>query len=392
MSEPPVRPRSRELEIVRVLFDKHLLERAVNLAEARWSGSGAMVRLAYNWQDLGPAERRQQLEAIGPEQLAQFRALADLDPELSKVLDTLEQRGVIPPMSSSSDIGQPPDEQELPPVYDNSPQVTVRESLQQSRSGSDNVASDSSDGMTIDVAPAAHSDDQGGSGWAADLQSGSIASLSEAVPELDLSKVDLESYARAEQERRADAVQSGEELLQRVRDRLNSSARKVTNNAIGSASSASTLPQRVPARIPGQASASAVSLAEDAVFTPPPDYWVNRLKAEPVVVADGNTVLPTDDQIVALANDLSLELAEFVIEAGTSRALFGGLKRAGSNVDVEVGPIPSALAYPTLVVLRGRLFPRMEERWRGGMCDIPGTRATVKVHPDTRVLIVPRDS
>jgi hypothetical protein len=103
-------------------------------------------------------------------------------------------------------------------------------------------------------------------------------------------------------------------------------------------------------------------------------------------------VLPTDDQIVGLANELSLELAEFVIEAGTSRSLFGGLKRTGSKVDVDVGPIPAALAHPTLVVLRGRLFPRMEARLRGGMCDIPGTRASVRVHPETRVLIVPRDS
>ena len=392
MSGPPVRPRSRELEIVRVLFDKHLLERAVNLAEARWAGSGAMVRLAYHWQDLGPAERRQQLEAIGPEQLAQFRALADLDPELARVLDTLEQRGVIPPLPSSSDAGHPAEEVEPPPIYDAPPAVIGREPVGHARPGTDSLKGDSPDEVTIDVLPTAGTDDQGGSGWAADLRSGSIASLSQAVPELDLSRADLESYARAEQERRAEAVQSGEELLQRVRDRLTSTARRVTANPIGSGSSASTLPIHVPARMPGQGSASAVTLVDDATFTPPPDYWINRLKAETVVVADGSTLLPSDDQLVALANELSLELAEFVIEAGASRALFGGLKRNGSKVDVDVGPLPSALAHPTLVVLRGRLFPRMEERLRGGMFDIPGTRASVRVHPETRVLIVPRDN
>jgi hypothetical protein len=393
MSGPPVRPRSRELEIVRVLFDKHLLERAVNLAEARWAGSGAMVRLAYHWQDLGPAERRQQLEAIGPEQLAHFRALADLDPELASVLDTLEQRGVIPPLpSTADDAGQPADDVEPPPIYDDPPVISGREARAHFPPGSGGVTGDLPDEVTIDASPIARSDDQGGSGFASNLRSGSVTSLSEAVPELDLSSADLESYARAEQERRAEAVRTGEELLQRVRDRLSSSARRVTANPIGSGSSAPILPKHVPDRMAGQASASAVTLAEDAAFVPPPDYWVNRLQAEPVVVADGSILLPTDDQLVALANELSLELAEFVIEAGTSRALFGGLKRRGHNVDVVVGPIPSALAHPALVVLRGRLFPRMEERLRGGMCDIPGTRASVRVHPETRVLILPRDS
>lgn len=372
MSGPPVRPRSRELEIVRVLFDKHLLERAVNLAEARWEGSGEMVRLAYHWQDLSPAERRQQLEAIGPEQLARFRSLADLDPELATVLDTLEERGVIP--GGQHVAHDPTDEaagDELPDPYLESEPVVVEEDV------------------TIDVA--AGTDVRNEQRWSPDLSGplDELATAASGIAGTRTGTLDREEVIQAEQQRRADAVRSGEELLQRVRARLDSTARRVTSNPIGSNSGAPTLPAHVPARMPGSAGAQSVSVSDDAsAFTPPPDHWLRLLRDERVIVVEPGTVSPSDDQLVALANEFDLELSEFVIEAGSSRALFGGLKRSGTQVDVQVGPLPAALADRHLAVIHGRLFPRIEARMRSGMVDIPGTRATVRMNPDARVILI----
>lgn len=385
MSGQPVRPRSRELEIVRVLFDKHLLERAVNLAEARWAGSGEMVRLAYQWQDMGPAERRHELERIGPQQLAQFRALADLDPELAKVLDTLEERGVLPPVlaSGSSPVAHTTYNPEIAPLED---------VLEVESSPAVEEAAPPPEPAPVDVETGAdHRDDPaGGSGWSPDLP-GDIEKLFDGkLPELDLSNASLSDFAESEQARRTEAVASGEELLQRVRDRLNSSARRVTSNPIGTGSSSPALPVRMPPSMTTQTGSSGVMTAAEAdQFAPPPDFWLKRLREDRVVVVDASTQPPSDDQLVALANELSLGLAEFVVEAGLTRQLFGGLKRSGSGVDVQIGPLPSALAGPSLVVVRGRLFPRIEERLRAGMCDIPGTRATVRLDPRARILMIP---
>jgi hypothetical protein len=105
-------------------------------------------------------------------------------------------------------------------------------------------------------------------------------------------------------------------------------------------------------------------------------------------VVEPGTTPPSDDQLVALANEFDLELSEFVIEAGSSRALFGGLKRSGTSVDVRVGPLPTALADRHLAVIHGRLFTRLEARMREGMVDIPGTRATVRMNPEARVILI----
>ncbi len=132
------------------------------------------------------------------------------------------------------------------------------------------------------------------------------------------------------------------------------------------------MPARLPARVSAQSTAPELTVAEeDDVFAPPPEYWIDRLTNERVVVVDSGTSAPTDDQLVALSNEFGLELHEFHIEAGTARVQFGGLKRSGTRVDVRNGPLPAALSMPSLVVVRGRLFPRQETRLRQGFCDIP---------------------
>jgi hypothetical protein len=146
------------------------------------------------------------------------------------------------------------------------------------------------------------------------------------------------------------------------------------------------LPAAVTAT-PGAAQSTIV--IDEGHFTPPPGYWLEQLSDNQVVVAGGRILPPSDDELVALANELGLGLAEFVVEPGATRALFGGLERNGGVVEVAVGALPTALAAPNLVVVRGRLFAKVLERLRAGMCDIPGTRATVRLDPSSRVLFVP---
>src|SRR3954462_14135520 len=100
MSAPaPTDPASAsELATIRQLFGRKLVDRATQLAEARWPGSGQMVTLANDWAHLTPAARRERLAAVGPADLARLRGLADLQPDLARVLDDLEKRGVLPPV------------------------------------------------------------------------------------------------------------------------------------------------------------------------------------------------------------------------------------------------------------------------------------------------------
>lgn len=362
---PPVQPRSREMEIVRVLFDRHLLDRAVNLAEARWSGSGEMVKLAYEWPDLEPGDRRQRLEDLGPEKISEYRAFAALHPDLAQVIDDLEARGGLSPYP---DVVEPELE----------PETAMPEPPAQVES-------------TELVAPELETDAPEPRG--ARL----LESLADdaALPEIempDLASVNerLDDFKSTAQDRRAESLATGAETLERVRARLNASARRVASTPIGSGPASLQLSTRLPAAVTAAPGTAQTSIAiDEGRFTPPPGYWLEQLKENQVVVAAGRILPPSDDELVALANELGLGLTEFVVEPGVTRALFGGLTRNGGLVEVAVGPLPTALANPNLVVIRGRLFTKLLERLRAGMCDIPGTRATVRLDPLSRVLVVP---
>lgn len=351
----PVQPRSREMEIVRVLFDRHLLDRALNLAEARWPGSGDMIRLAYSWPELEPGERRQQLEDMGPERISEFRAFADLHPELAQVVDTLETRGGL--TAPSQVVEQDP-----------APEPLIESSIAEpSEEPSLNIPPPSEE-----AAPVESSTDNG--------------SLPEIEAFLDLEVADgFDEFRETARERHAEGLATGVETLERVRARLDESARRLVTSASKTPRASNRRPAMVTAPTGG---ARATLAVDDGHVTPLPGYWLEQLLAGQVVLADGRERPPTDDELVALANELGLELAEFHVEAGAARQIFGGLVRAGRVVEASVGPLPAALASPALVVIRGRMFAKQVQRLRVGFCDIPGTRATVRVDPEARVLIL----
>lgn len=382
MAGSPGSFRPRELEIVKVLLDKHLLERAVNLAEARWAGSGEMVRLAYRWEELSPADRRQELERLGPEVLAQYRPMADLNPDLAIVLGTLEQRGVLPGKS------QAPEE----PV-DPAPSQPDEESLQPSTYA---AARQTPPPPPVDAEPVIEPvlPPTASPAMRRDLQERIERLSKETLIDSGAGYAAAESMqysADAAQQRRAEAVAQGEQLLDRVRSRLDTTSRQAASASTRITASSHQLP-RVDALAPSMVTSQPTDTSI-VVGSPepslPPDYWAKRLKDEQVVILDADTHAPSDDELVALANEFDLELSEFVIAPGTTRALFGGLKRSGTAVDVQVGPLPYALANPQLVVVRGRLFPSIEEGLRRGVVDIPGTRACVQMDARARLIVVP---
>ena len=207
-SMPPGRLQSREKEIVRVLFDQHLLDRAVNLSEARWPGSGDMVRLAYFWPDLAPTERRQRLEDLGTEKLAEFRSLADLHPELAQVLEQLEAQGVLPSSAAQNVDSPPTDEPEAEAEMVEQPEpVTV---------------DGASTGLEPDV-----------SGVQDDWIPDDPALLKLEMPDLELGGESVEEFIASERERRAEAIAIGAETLERVRSRLDQTAQADEDAADG---------------------------------------------------------------------------------------------------------------------------------------------------------------
>lgn len=222
MSDTPASAgRSREMQIIRVLFDRHLLDRAVNLSEARWVGSGDMVRLAYAWPELPQDERRQRLAEIGPQKLAQFRVFAELHPDLSKVLDELETQGVLPP---------PEPEPGLP-----------QDVIQEPEASDENPSEPADDGG---IAAAAGDQDESGTPPADSFVLDDPSQLDLNMPDLDFGGESVDEFLTSERQRRVEAVASGAEMLERVRARLDQTARTVTS------SSAPAFPARMPAAIP----------------------------------------------------------------------------------------------------------------------------------------------
>ncbi len=377
MAGSPGSFRPRELEIVKVLLDKHLLERAVNLAEARWAGSGEMVRLAYRWEELNPADRRQELERLGPEMLAHYRPLAELNPDLAMVLGTLEQRGVLPTAAQEPVGPSPPPEPEAPKAQSTyaaarqtPPPAVVAEPV-----------------VEPVLPPTASRETR------RDLQERIERLSKETLIESGARFAAAESTqysSEAAQQLRVEAVAQGEELLERVRARLgatSTNAASATTRIDGPGHRLPKVDAMMSLKAGRQSSDTSIVDASSAPSLPP-DYWAKRLKAEQIVMLDDSAMLPTDDQLVALANEFDLELSEFVIEPGSTRQLFGTLKRSGTFVDVVVGPLPYALANPHLVVVRGRLYPSVEEGLRRGVCDIPGTRSCVQIDPRARLIVI----
>lgn len=383
MSDAPVQPRSREFEIIKVLFDKHLLHRAINLAEVRWAGSGEVVRLAYEWRDLAPGERRTRLEQIGPDRLSQFRVFGDLDPELAQVLDDLAGRGVLEAVQFPADTTE---QDEVVPSQDD--MVSAEEGVDEPASDEPSPAVEHTEAEPVEADPI-EDDTVIDPGVEVELTDDVRSMIEASLPHTDLSPESIDEVVANEQRRRAEAVASGEEMLQRVRDRLDSTARRVESRPGRHRQPAPAAFPRMTAASTSPASVTLTTPPGEQTFTAPPEFWLQRLREERVIVVDGTSPAPSDDELVAIANELGLGIEEFDLGPGLTRALFGGLRRTGSSIEVEVGPLPAALAHGCLAVVRGRMMPSMLKRLQAGMCDIPGTRATVRLSDETRVLNIP---
>lgn len=360
------------LRQVRALFQRKMLERAISLADSRWPGSGDMVRLAAEWADLTPAERRTRLSQIGPEDLSRLRALADLNPDLARVLDDLESRGVLPPTLYSSEAG-----------------VATQEAL---------VDAALNLGQEAATTVAARTDDphaQAAIAAAGTLMRGRLDEL-QALPQVEMPVLDLglpstDEFLLSEAERRAAAADAATSILDRVRQRIDHNAQTLLRSE----------PQLELPPLPETVSEANIQLAAiDAQLAqvtptdvqPPPttaliEQLTTRFETEQVIV-----IVPEDSgfgtlNVMSLSSELQLPLREFILSAGESRAVFGGLERRGPEVRVVPGPLPIALAGDNLVVIRGKVFPTMLARWRGGLCDIPGTKASTRIAPGCRILV-----
>lgn len=380
MSGPgSVNPKRREIEIIRVLFDRQLADRAVALAESRWPGSGDVVRLAYEWGELGPSERRDRISSIGPAEIARLRELTTLNPELQATIDELDRRGVLPNLEQAALAG-------AASVAGSEPGETTQLDAMLAERDSDVAQSpdaspppDKTEAQTApDPPPPVELPEE----------------MQVDMPALDLGLPDAETFLETETRRRAETVQETEAAMERVHERLERAAGKTWSRTFPTA----TLPSIAP--MPQLSDLTALTTTApqppqtlpqrgDSNLIEAPQWIIDAFTESAVLSLASQEETPSDDELVAIANELGLGLKEFSLEPGRMREVYGGLGRVGSQIRVTAGPLPSALAAKNLVVVRGRMFPTLIDRLNAGFADIPGTRATVKVHPDARVLVIP---
>ena len=117
---------------------------------------------------------------------------------------------------------------------------------------------------------------------------------------------------------------------------------------------------------------------------------LSRIAREQVVELEPGEPVPTEAELRTAAAEQKLDYVVLNPDEIGMRAFFGGLVREGRRVEPRAGEFPTAVSKPGLVAVYGRLYPKTIERLREGYCDIPGTQATVRVHPECRIVLVPR--
>lgn len=385
MSTPPTPPPARapssaaadaaSLRQIRALFQRRMLDRAIALANARWPGAGEMVQLAAEWAALSPADRRARLSRIGPEDLARLRALADLNPDLARVLDDLEARGVLPRSIETAEPGAA--------TYE----ALVDTALNLAEEAARQVGEHAADPENL------------ASVAAADVELGRFLPPLETLPTVEMPELDLglpstDAFLAEEAERRLAAATAAEALLERVRRQVERSAARLTRAT--DEAEAVTTPQPQPEPPPttpdigGASDESPATAAQPPASAPHP--LVAAIRERRLIVVAGDEPVPSEADITSIATTIGLPLHSFNLEPGSWREVFGGIRRRGPEMRVEPGPLPRALAGPNLVVVRGAIYPTMVARWREGYCDIPGTKASTRIAPECRILVLPPGS
>lgn len=362
----PAAPQRRELEIMRVLFERRLKDRAIALADSRWPGSGKMVDLAYEWSELEPTERRERLSQIGPDEIARLREFAELNPELSKAVTELDRRGVLPHVEAAAvDVAAASRERRN---QQTSPRPAPPETA-----AAEEAAADTATAEEVDVTPSIRPED---------------SALNVDMPDLDLGLQSTEEFLHDEAERRQQATQAAEEAMDRVRRNLDQATQRAFQR--GASMGMPKMPEisrpsfpsvETPSRT--ESTSGSATRAIDA-----PVSLASHLKRHVVAMVRPGDPRPTDDQLVALANELQIGFTEHKVSYDNRKQVFGGLVSEYGRITVRPGTIAQAIAGPNLVVIRGRLSNQIADRIEAGFLDIPGTRASVEVHPKARVIVI----
>jgi len=383
---------------IRGLLERNLLERAVALSESRWPGSGPVVELAHEWTALSPGARRERLASIGPEELARLRGLSELQPDLARVLDDLEARGIIPPEDSVNDVSETPtatapvtfEEAVADAALDYSEQglqrleSSVQEDLPPHLDAA--FASGETVEATVAAAAAAIARER--------IESGAVEQV--PMPELDLGLPSTGEFLAEEADRRHEANELANSILERARSRVDDAASRLLPEPTSVRPIAVAEPRlpdagSIPAEPAPQSSTvkTGTSKQSTRVDSVPNRDLLARIEQEHVLQVIPGTTIPHDDELRAVATATSRGYVELRPAVLGARSFFGGLVRDGGRVEPEAGVFPAAVHKRNLVAVHGRLYPKTIERLRAGYCDIPGTNATVHVHPDCRIVLLP---
>ncbi|MDQ3548877.1 MAG: hypothetical protein M3439_08665 [Chloroflexota bacterium] len=394
----PARTDAASMTAIRGLLERNLLERAVALSESRWPGSGPVVELAHEWTVLSPGARRERLASIGPEELARLRGLSELQPDLARVLDDLEARGIIPPEDSVNDVAEI--EAATQPVTFE--EAVADAALDYSEQGLQRLASSVQEGLPPHLEAAFASDETAEATVAAAAAAiareraahGAIEQV--PMPELDLGLPSTGEFLAEEVDRRHEANELANSILDRARSRVDDAAsRLLPESTAVRPISAADLPSpdasSTPVEPASQSSTVKTATSKQSTRVDPvlDHELLIRIEQERVLqVLPGATVL-SDGDLRAVATATNRNYVELRPSVLGSRSFFGGLVRDGGRIEPEVGAFPAAVHKRSLVAIRGRLYPKTIERLRAGYCDIPGTNATVRVHPDCRIVLLP---
>jgi hypothetical protein len=212
------------------------------------------------------------------------------------------------------------------------------------------------------------------------------------MPALDLGLPTTAEFLDAESARRAQLAEQAESMIDRIRARVDAAADRVGAERAAPLLSPPDTPAE-PAPVtqvsPAVKTASAtVAAAPAAPASAPSLRLAAQVRDTPVLEFDAGEATPTTTELAAAAGSLGLSLVELRTDAG-AREFYGGLRRAGRAIAPQAGRFPVAVSAANLVVVRGRLTARAIARLREGYCDIPGTRATVRVDPRCRIVVLP---